>query len=168
MNSQSTEDKSLVASLSWDCFFSHKTGASYIIQSASLKQKPTHSPTPKILVQIRRPVFWHIVYTFKILSSLFPISMHVNSWQLTCSVMRLIPGASALFPDTDLQVQFVSLKNISSHTTICLSFSLHLFLPIKFQKLWRQKKKRLCSLRTPTQGLGQEPVNHQHSETIHC
>lgn len=92
----------------------------------------------------------YIVYTFKILSSLFPISMHVNSWQLTCSVMRLIPGARALFPDTDLQVQFVSLKNVSSHTTICLSFSLHLFLPIKFQKLWTQKTAALFALHTNT------------------
>ena len=75
----------------------------------------------------------------------------LNSWQLTCTAMRAIPGASALFPDTDLQEPFLSLKNISIHMTICLPiFFFVYFSTYQLQRLLFQRTRggagELCSL----------------------
>lgn len=66
--------------------------------------------------------------------------LFLNYWQPICTAMRVIPAASPLLPDTDLQGKLGSLKNISIHMTICLT--LHIFLYINFKDCEKGKRKK--------------------------
>lgn len=97
------------------------------------KNSTPHYSTPKNLAKVIQPVshILHILLKYLLptppypqnISKLLVANLHSDEG---------FPGISALFPDTDLQGQFVSLKNITM--TICLSvFSFRSFSTYQFQ-----------------------------------